>query len=152
MYTMNRCSHESRSPLALASPAAACTDASLPFLGLRRQLVAATAISLLATTTALLCTPVLAQGLPADTSRNFPPEARRGTLEIGDDLPEVLLNGKKIRLSPGFRLFSADRRLIFAHNMKNQRLTVNYVQESGTQWLHTAWILTPQESKLKRPS
>jgi len=90
-----------------------------------------------------------AQGLPAGT-RSFPDTAQRGELLISG-MPEVTLNGKVIRTSPGFRLFDADNRLVFAHTLAGQKFRVNYVIEPSTQWLHTVWILTPEEAKAKLP-
>lgn len=83
-------------------------------------------------------------------TRNFPPDARRGKLVIGT-MPEVTLNGKAIRTTPGFRLFSTEGRLLMAHTLAGQSLLVNYQIEPSTQWLHAAWVLTPEEAALKRP-
>lgn len=99
--------------------------------------------------------PTQAQPVPAVTAatagtRNFPPDARRGKLVIGT-MPEVKLDGKAMRTTPGFRLFSTEGRLIMAHTVAGQNLLVNYVIEPSTQWLHTAWVLTPEEAALKRP-
>ncbi|MEG1771513.1 MAG: hypothetical protein RR311_23730 [Comamonas sp.] len=99
--------------------------------------------------------PAQAQNAPAVTAttagtRNFPPAALRGKLVIGT-MPEVTLNGKAMRTTPGFRLFSTEGRLVMAHTVTGQNLLVNYVIEPSTQWLHTAWVLTPEEAALKRP-
>ncbi len=99
--------------------------------------------------------PAQAQPAPAVSAtaagtRNFPPDARRGKLVIGT-MPEVKLDGKAIRTTPGFRLFSTEGRLLMAHTLAGQNLLVNYVIEPSTQWLHTAWVLTPEEAALKRP-
>ena len=98
----------------------------------------------------LVAPAVQAQGYPAGT-RSFPDTAQRGVLEI-TTMPEALLNGKKVRTTPGFRLFDAKNRLVFAHTLQGQTFTVNYVIEPSTQWLHQAWILTPAEAKAKLPS
>ena len=90
-----------------------------------------------------------AQGT-ATPARNFPETAQRGELLI-TAMPEVTLNGKTIRTTPGFRLFDAKNHLVFANTLQGQRLTVNYVIEPSTQWLHQAWILTPEEVKTKLP-
>ena len=82
-------------------------------------------------------------------TRNFPPDAQRGKLVIGS-MPMVTLNNKAMRTTPGFRLFSAEGRLLMAHTLIDQPLLVNYVIEPSTQWLHTAWVLTPAEAALKR--
>ncbi|WP_159916636.1 hypothetical protein [Pantoea sp. 18069] len=86
---------------------------------------------------------------PAAGTRNFPPDAQRGKLVIGT-MPEVTLNGKAMRTTPGFRLFSTEGRLLMAHTLAGQPLLVNFVIEPSTQWLHAAWVLTPQEAALKR--
>lgn len=113
----------------------------------------------LAASLALLCAaaalPAQAQNAPSVTAatagtRNFPPDAQRGKLVIGT-MPEVTLNGKAMRTTPGFRLFSTEGRLLMAHTLAGQNLLVNYVIEPSTQWLHTAWVLTPAEAALKRP-
>lgn len=94
--------------------------------------------------------PAHAQGFPAGT-RSFPDTAQRGELVISA-MPEVTLNGKTIRTAPGFRLFDAENRLVFAHTLAGKKFTVNYVIEPSTQWLHTVWILTPIEAKVQRPA
>lgn len=92
----------------------------------------------------------LAQGLPSGETRSFPPEAQFGELQVSN-FPEVTLNGAAIRTTPGFRLFSPERTLVFASNYQGQKLAVGYVIEPQTQWLHTAWILTPAEVEKYKP-
>lgn len=93
--------------------------------------------------------PTQAQTAAVAGARNFPPAALRGELVIGR-MPEVTLNGKAMRTTPGFRLFGTDGRLLMAHQLAGQTLQVNYLIEPSTQWLHQAWILTPEEAALKR--
>ncbi|MBF6631208.1 MAG: hypothetical protein ITG01_08685 [Comamonas sp.] len=81
---------------------------------------------------------------PQVGARNFPANVQYGELEI-NQIPNAQLNGKPLRTAPGFRLFSAENRLIFAHTVQGQRLRVAYVIETSTQWLLTAWILKPEE-------
>ncbi|WP_347656415.1 hypothetical protein, partial [Comamonas thiooxydans] len=94
--------------------------------------------------------PALAQGLPSDDTRNFPPTAQFGELTV-THFPEVAINGTTIRTTPGFRLFSRERSLVFASNYAGQKLLVGYVIEPQTQGLHTAWILTPAEIEKYKP-
>jgi hypothetical protein len=108
-----------------------------------RRLCAAALLAAAAGTT-------LAQGLPSGETRNFPPEAQFGELQVGN-FPEVTLNGAAIRTTPGFRLFSPERTLVFASSYQGQKLAVGYVIEPQTQWLHTAWILTPAEIEKHKP-
>ena len=91
----------------------------------------------------------LAQGA-ATPARNFPETAQRGELQI-TAMPEVTLNGKTIRTTPGFRLFSQQRTLVFASNYAGQKMLVGYVIEPQTQGLHTAWILTAAEIEKYKP-
>ncbi|MEN2386903.1 hypothetical protein [Comamonas sp. A7-5] len=92
----------------------------------------------------------LAQGLPSDDTRNFPPTAQFGELTV-TNFPEVAINGTTIRTTPGFRLFSRERSLVFASNYAGQKLLVGYVIEPQTQGLHMAWILTPAEIEKYKP-
>ena len=91
-----------------------------------------------------------AQGLPSNDTRNFPPTALFGELTI-TNFPEVAINGSAIRTTPGFRLFSQERSVVFAHNYAGQKMLVGYVIEPQTQSLHTAWILTPAEIEKYKP-
>ena len=77
--------------------------------------------------------------------RHFPSHAQLGDLRLAA-APAAVLNGQPIRTAPGFRLFSPDNKLIFVHAVQDQDLKVAYVQEASTQWLLTAWILSPAET------
>ena len=125
----------------------------LPFLSApagTRALAAGLVLLGSAAAPALQAQPLSPVTAAAAGTRNFPPAAQRGKLVIGT-MPEVMLNGKPIRTTPGFRLFSTEGRLVMGHTLSGQNLLVNYVIEPSTQWLHTAWILTPEEAALKRP-
>ena len=76
--------------------------------------------------------------------RTFPHHAQFGVLRM-EQTPHAQINSQAIRTAPGFRLFNADNKLIFAHTVQNQELHVAFVKESNTHWLLTAWILTPEE-------
>ena len=67
------------------------------------------------------------------------------------NFPEVAINGTAIRTTPGFRLFSRERSIVFASNYAGQKMLVGYVIEPQTQGLHTAWILTPAEIEKYKP-
>ena len=79
--------------------------------------------------------------------RTFPGNTALGVLRI-DQGPHAQINGESLRTAPGFRLFSPDNKLIFAHSVQGQELRVAYLKEASTQWLLTAWILTPEEFAL----
>ena len=118
MYTMNRCSPRYLLPLCAL---AASLSVALP------------AAAQVATVTA-----------PHAGARNYPANVQYGELVV-EQVPNVQLNGKPMRTAPGFRLFSAENRLIFGHTVQGERLRVAYVIETSTQWLLTAWILKPEE-------
>lgn len=115
------------------------------FSSSRRLFGVGTAALLIAATGASM-----AQGLPSNDTRNFPATALFGELTI-TNFPEVAINGKSILTTPGFRLFSQERSIVFAHNYAGQKMLVGYVIEPQTQGLHTAWILTPAEIAQYKP-
>ncbi len=87
-----------------------------------------------------------AQGAP----RTFPESALRGKLVVTLP-PEVTLNGKADRLSPGARIHDTNNLLVMSGGLLNRELVVNYVRD-GHGLIHQVWILTPQEAALKRPT
>ena len=111
-------------------------------------LIAAPLLAAAMTCAAQMSLPTVQKPLPAAQpgQRNFPSHAQLGVLRL-DQMPHAQINGQAIRTAPGFRLFSADNKLIFAHTVQGQALQVVYVKEASTNWLLTAWILTPEEIK-----
>ncbi len=83
----------------------------------------------------------------AQTSRPFPANALRGTLEITLP-PLVLLNGSPARLSPGSRIRGADNLVQMSGSLVGQTLIVNYTVEPQGM-LHDVWVLTPDEAAKK---
>lgn len=81
-------------------------------------------------------------------SRTFPPAALRGTLVVTAP-PEVLLDGRADRLSPGARIRNAQNLLSLSGQLVGQELTVNY-QRDGAGLLHEVWILSAEEAREKR--
>ena len=107
------------------------------------------ASALHACTAAVLIALALAAALPAaaQTSRPFPANALRGDLLITQP-PEVLLNGRPARLSPGARIRDPQNMLQMSGTLVGQRLRVHYtVEPSGG--VHNVWILTPDEAARK---
>ena len=91
----------------------------------------------------------LAAALPAaaQTSRPFPANALRGELLITQP-PEVLLNGRPARLSPGARIRDTQNMLQMSGALVGLPLRVHYTLEpSGG--VHNVWILTPDEAARK---
>ena len=91
----------------------------------------------------------LAAALPAaaQTSRPFPANALRGELVITQP-PEVLLNGRPARLSPGARIRGTNNMLQMSAALVGVPLLVHYTLEpSGS--VHNLWILTTDEAARK---
>jgi hypothetical protein len=99
--------------------------------------------------------PALAQSEAAgDTltlpGREFPKAVLRGELVVLTP-PEITMDGKPERLSPGARIRGADNLLLMSGALVNQKLVVNYVREPAGQ-VHQVWILTEDEAKLGQRS
>ena len=109
------------------------------------------AAALLLTLSAALSTwPALAQTDSAPVVRDFPKNALRGQLVVLAP-PEISMDGKPDRLSPGARLRSSDNLLLLTGQVINQNLTVNYLRDNMG-LVQQVWVLTDAEAKLKRPN
>lgn len=83
--------------------------------------------------------------LPPDGQR-IPPisaKAQYGTLRVVAP-PEVLLNGKAARLSPGSRIRGTNNLMIMSGSLVGQDLKVRYTLEP-LGLVHEVWILTARE-------
>ena len=123
IHTMPRCA-----PQALT----ACSGSALP-----------------ACIASLLLAGSLAAALPvaAQTSRPFTAAALRGELLITAP-PEVLINGRPGRLSPGARIRGPNNMLQMSGSLVGVPLLVHYtIEPSGG--LHNVWILTTDEAARK---
>ena len=80
--------------------------------------------------------------------REFPKAAMRGQMVVQNH-PEIVLNGKPERLSPGARIWDQDRALVMSGRLVGQTVTVNYVRETSG-LVHQVWILNSEELKEKR--
>jgi hypothetical protein len=79
--------------------------------------------------------------------REFPHRALRGVLQVTAP-PDVLLDGKADRLSPGVRIRSPQNMLVVSGALAGQALVVNFTREqSGL--IHEVWLLTPDEAAQK---
>lgn len=79
----------------------------------------------------------------AQQPRNFPATALRGEIVVQQP-PEVLLNGRPARLSPGARIRGENNLLMVSGALADQRLLVHYtVDISGL--IGEIWILTAAE-------
>jgi len=79
----------------------------------------------------------------AQQPRNFPATALRGEIAVLQP-PELLLNGRPARLSPGVRIRGENNLLMVSGALANQRLVVHYtVDLSGL--IGEIWLLTASE-------
>jgi len=121
---MNRCTHHSPTPATVR----------------RRPVTAGIALALL----------VLATSAGAQlTIRAFPPKAERGAMQITNP-PDMLLNSKADRLSPGARIHGTNNMLVMSGALVGQNLVVNFVREPNGM-VHEVWILNDAEAALKLP-
>jgi hypothetical protein len=82
--------------------------------------------------------------------RPFPPQTQRAVMQI-TQTPDLLLNGKSERLSPGARIHGRDNLLVMSGTLTGQKVLVNYVRESSGQ-IYEVWILTDSEAAQPLPS
>lgn len=95
------------------------------------------------------CLAALSLSAAAQTlTREFPKNALRATLVVTSP-PEITLDGRADRLSPGARIRSPQGALLLSGTLIGQELVVNYTLESAG-LVHEVWILTPQEAQQKR--
>lgn len=88
-------------------------------------------------------------GSPASAQmsvRPFPVTAERGAMQITNP-PEMVLNGKSERLSPGARVRGANNMLVMSASLSGQNLLVNFVREPQG-LIHEVWVLTEAEAKV----
>ena len=78
-------------------------------------------------------------------SRPIPDTARLAKLTLGV-FPEAELDGKRVTLGPGVRIFSRDNMLVLPASQKDQTSVVAYVTGSLGEVI-TVWILNDAEVK-----
>jgi hypothetical protein len=81
--------------------------------------------------------------------RDFPNNALRGEMVVLTP-PDISMDGKPDRLSPGARVRGSDNLLVMTGQVVNQKLTVNYLRDNMG-LVQQVWVLTEAEAKLKRP-
>jgi hypothetical protein len=110
-----------------------------------------TASLLLAFSAALAGLPAAAQDFGDPPAvRDFPKNALRGQMVVLAP-PEISMDGKPDRLSPGARLRDSSNSLVLTGQVVNQKLTVNYLRDN-LGLVQQVWILNDAEAKLKRPN
>ena len=87
-----------------------------------------------------------AQGM----SRTFPPTAMRGILTVTQP-PEVLMDGKPDRLSPGARIRGANNMHVLSGALVGQAMRVTYTREPNGS-IHDVWVLTDTEANQPPPN
>jgi len=132
---MNRCKAPTRAALKTMLLAAALAPAAL-----------------------FLAAPAAAQTAPipqtqneaAAGGRNFPTGTLRGSFVVVN-WPEIQLDGKDERLSPGSHIYGANRMLVMPASITGQNLMVNYTRDAAGM-VRDIWILTPDEAGAERAS
>lgn len=105
--------------------------------------------ALMLATAGLAMAPVAAQTYEVKPQvRQFPKDALRGEMVVLAP-PNISMDGKPDRLSPGARIHDANNRLVLSAALVNQKLLVNYLRESVGQ-VHQVWILNSEEAREKR--
>ena len=109
----------------------------------------------------MLSASVLAQGqlsapLPANETvlqtgtpglRKFPANALRGKIKVVQ-APEILIDGKSERLSPGSRIRDPQQRLVMSASITNMEFVVNFTRNPSGE-IQEVWILNELEAKQK---
>lgn len=94
----------------------------------------------------LMAAPLLAHAQSG--TRDFPPKALRGAMTVVQP-PNVLMDDRPTRLSPGARIRSTNNSLVMSSSLLNQEVVVNYTTDHRGQ-IQNVWILTEAEAKEKR--
>lgn len=84
----------------------------------------------------------------AQTMRNFPPAVVRGTISFKSP-PEIIVDGKPERLSPGARIKNEHNLLVLTAALAGKEFVVNYKRENIGGMVSEVWILTPEEAKIE---
>lgn len=80
--------------------------------------------------------------------RPFPAKSQLGTMVITQP-PDLLLDGKSERLSPGARIRGSNNMLVMSGTLVGQELLVVYMREPMG-LIHQVWILNEAEAQLAR--
>ena len=83
----------------------------------------------------------------AQVQRNFPQNALRGAIVIGEP-PEITLNGKAARLAPGARIRAQDNMMRLSASLSGARLLVHYTVDTYG-LVKDVWILRPEEAAVR---
>jgi hypothetical protein len=81
----------------------------------------------------------------AQNMRQFPATAKRGLLLVTAP-PEVLIDGKRARLSPGARIKNVNNMLVLSASLAGTSVPVVYVLDTQGM-VHEVWLLSAQEAR-----
>ena len=84
----------------------------------------------------------------AQIARSFPDSAVRGKMAFKSP-PQIELDGKADRLSPGARIRDEQGMLAMTGALEGKSFTVNFRREASTGLVHEVWILSAEEAKVK---
>jgi hypothetical protein len=84
-------------------------------------------------------------GFAQEAVRPFPAAAKRATLQVTYP-PEILLNGRPARLSPGARIRGTNNMLMVSGALAGQNVLVNYVRDPQGM-VKEVWVLNATEAK-----
>ena len=85
----------------------------------------------------------------AQQLRTFPDTAVRGKIAFKSP-PQIELDGKSDRLSPGARIRDERGMLAMTGALQGKEFVVNFRREAATGLVHEVWILSAEEQKVKR--
>ena len=101
-------------------------------------------VALLSTALMLMANLAVAQ----EAMRAFPAAAKRAVLQVSYP-PDILLNGKPARLSPGARIRGVNNLLMVSGALVGQQVVVNYVLDP-LGLVHEVWVLNATEAQQTR--
>lgn len=81
--------------------------------------------------------------------RNFPVSAVRGTI-VFKAPPEIVVDDKAERLSPGARIRDTQNMLAMTGALTGKEFVVNYRRESTSGLVSEVWLLSADEAAVKR--
>jgi hypothetical protein len=83
-------------------------------------------------------------------TRQFHQNVQRAEMQMTAP-PQLLLDGKPARLSPGARIRNTNNILLMSASLVGQKFTVNYLRDP-VGLIHEVWILTPEEARQPLPA
>jgi hypothetical protein len=89
--------------------------------------------------------PLIQSPATAQNLRQFPAAAKRGVLLVTTP-PEVLIDGKRARLSPGARIKNANNMLVLSASLAGTSVPVIYLLDVQGM-VHEVWLLSAQEAQ-----